>query len=423
MRRVRRTRRQAVLGLSTLTIAAAALAATPAAAGPTHKKPPPQPSPSSSEPETPAAPTAPPDPTVPPEDQDVGSIKAISEMFRQDAIIQARKTLNDDAFAMSIFCAKAFYPGLLAEAGQSSFPGATWRQLCQAAIQIVLEDVAELRSLNIPPAAIEFVRVDTSEDFMQVALTSPGVAASVALSCAKRVTPRQCRQVRAALLGYSNALATTLAASTGLSTALERFDAAQTAGSVPGALLQAGAAKAYAGELVAALTAELSAAKALAAALGTKADLRLTARGRAAAARKLAAPNGLPASIVSAVLATGAAKDATELRQALAAALSKLPATLSLTKILSTPKPTAWLTGIQRSITTYEVAALVRGLDAQGALGEGAGDTLLDDLRAAINATTPDAHAAALAKLRQDITAQVTGPAGALLTSAVQPLP
>ena len=102
----------------------------------------------------------------------------------------------------------------------------------------------------------------------------------------------------------------------------------------------------------------------------------------------------------------------------LSAQLEGLPKTVSLTGALGAGLPTAALTQLYRTLTLPELAALVRALTGQGAVSSAAGQTLIDYLRKAALASTPEARAAALAQFVKDAGSLVTGPASKLLTVA-----
>jgi hypothetical protein len=282
----------------------------------------------------------------------------------------------------------------------------TYRDLCQGAMELVLEG---LKIANDPP----------DPNFAQVALPSPRLVRSIAIRCPKRIARRDCSALTAAFLRYRNALATTATAATGAAITLERFSGASQAGSGPGALLQAAAEKAYSGELASALAAQQAAGRTLAAALRkTRLDLRLNARALQSLTKKLGSSNGIPPSIVSQLVADGATSGAAELSQTLKSALQGLPKTLSLSSTLGAGVSTAALTELYRTLTPQELAVLVRGLTSQGAVSSAAGEMLINDLRQAVTAATPEARTPAVDQFIKDAGSQVTGPAATLLTFA-----
>jgi hypothetical protein len=255
--------------------------------------------------------------------------------------------------------------------------------------------------------------------FTEVTLPSATHVTSIALRCLKRIARRDCDALRAGLVRYRNALATTAAAASGVAITLERFSGAGQAGSGPGAVLQAAAEKGYAGELASALTAQQAAGRTLAAALRkTRLDKRLNARTLQSLVKKLGSPNGIPPSIVSRLVADGATSGAAELSQTLKSALQGLPKTLALSSALGAGRSTAALTELYKTLTPQELAALVRGLTSQGAVSSPAGEMLINDLRQAVTALTPEARTPAIDQFVKDAGSQVTGPAGTLLTVA-----
>jgi hypothetical protein len=258
-------------------------------------------------------------------------------------------------------------------------------------------------------------------NFLQVVFPAP-LSSSASIRCAKRVKPASCAALRVAFGRYRSALALSEAASAGLKTSLERISAAVQAGSDDGKQIQVGAATAYAGELAAALNAEYAAGRALAAVLRSgKFDVRLDARTRQKIDQRLESPNGLPASIVSPLVASGLVADRVELSRLLKSAFGGRRTTGTLADAVSTSRSTAGLTQLWHQLTVYELAAVVRALATQGAIAHGTGDTLLNDLRAALTATTPAARTAAIALFVQHAAVAQAAPA-ALLTTAAQAL-
>jgi hypothetical protein len=217
---------------------------------------------------------------------------------------------------------------------------------------------------------------------------------------------------------YQKALAATEAAANGLAISINRFSGADAAGSTAGRLLQAAAAKAHSAELVAALPAQQSAARPLASILrATHTDLVLKASDRQTLIRKLSSPGGVPASMIAQLTRRGAVTSATELRQILGEALAGLPKTLSLAGALSAPSSAAGFTQLYRTLDVYEVAALVRGLTAQGAVSAEVEGWLLDDLRDTVTATSGDEKASALSQYDSDAN-ETAEPAASLLRAA-----
>jgi hypothetical protein len=64
------------------------------------------------------------------------------------------------------------------------------------------------------------------------------------------------------------------------------------------------------------------------------------------------------------------------------------------------------------------LAVLVRGLTSQAAVSTAAGEMLINDLRHAVTALTPEARTPAIDQFVKDGGSQVTGPAATLLTVA-----
>jgi hypothetical protein len=233
-------------------------------------------------------------------------------------------------------------------------------------------------------------------NFTQVALPTPAATPGVSARCSKRVTARACARIKAAALRYGKALSSAHAAARGLGTSIERFTGANAASSETGRILQAGAAKAY--ELAAATT-ELQAAGATfsAALRAARIDARMTPTTRQALIKKLRS------------------------RRVSESVLTSLPRSASFTGSLASTDPTAGYSRFERELTVYELAALVQGLHAQGAVSTEVSGWLLDDLRDTITSTTPDERASALSQYEGDV-AEVGGPAASLLTAAGQAL-
>jgi hypothetical protein len=291
---------------------------------------------------------------------------------------------------MAMFCSMALLANLSNPDNQFSLAeiilGPGWYiHACYEA----LDYIAELtKVIHDPP--------DTN--FTQVALPAPAATPAVSARCSKRVTARACARIRAAALRYGKALSSAHAAARGLGTSIERFSGANAAGSEPGRILQAGAAKAYAGELAGATTELRAAGAAFAAALrAARIDARITATTRQALIKKLRA-RGVSASV-----------------------LGSLPRSASLAGALSSTGTTTGYSRFQRELTVYELAALVQGLRAQGAVSTEVSGWLLDDLRDAITSTTPDERASALSQYEGDV-GEIGEPAASLLTAAGQAL-
>jgi hypothetical protein len=376
-------------------------------------------------PETPAAPAK---PAAPPSDA-VGEGKGGASTLSESDLTAARAYLRESVLRMALFCGAAIAERLAGEepvvvyyADMRVNPSfeRTMASLCQEEIIMVRLIVGLLNpALQKGPPGIVFhdrTAEAAGPEYLEVAFPAQSRVAPATVQCSKRLSARACLRLNAAIARYESALAATTAATEGLATSLERFAEAGQAGSAAGQRLQAGAAKAYAGELAAAYAEEQVAGRAFANSLRqTRTEVAVRdARMGQGLVKKLTAPNGIPASIVSEVVASGAVRSAAELSQELRSVLTGLPAKFTLSGRLGVPLTTQGLTDLQKSVTVYEVAAIVRALVAQGLVTAAAGDVLLNDLGLALAATTPDAHAAALAQLGKDV-AGVTGPAGALL--------
>jgi len=265
-----------------------------------------------------------------------------------------------------------------------------------------------LKTIDDPPNA----------NFLEVALPTP-LAGTGSFRCAKRITAARCVGLRSAFIRYRTALATSAAAITGMSSSMDRFSGADAAASAEGKQLQAAALKAYAGELAAALTSQYAAGRALAAALrANRGDVRLSAGTRKMLAKKLGSPDAFRASLVAKLITNGAVSDIDDFARTLRAAFSRPAPATTFAGAASAAPSTAPLVQLSRRLTAYEVAALVRALAKQGAIAGGTGETLLNDLRASLTATSPSAHNAALTRFVQDASVAQPAPAALLKTAA-----
>jgi hypothetical protein len=365
-------------------------------------------------PETPSVPPSTQTPSTP-----VDPTKSVTTtIFDKDpAKARAKQNAHDELQGltpvMAMMCSLALLfdlPAAENEVSTVTFVALYYRFVCTQAIEQVFALNAILRA--DPPDG----------NFDEVAFPAQTSPPSHRVLCAKRVTRSTCARLTASAFAYEKALAATSAAALGLVTSVNRFGSATTAGSADGRLLQAGAAKAYAGELANALNAQHQAGRALAAVLrATRTDGRLSPRARTAVEKKLASAGSLPAWLTTPTAASGLVANASDLRKALAGALTGVPKTLSVTGTVAAGSAAAGLAQLQHSLTVYELAAVVRGLAAQGAIAHGTGDTLLNDLRAALTATTPAARTAAIALFVQHAAVAQAAP-GALLTTAAQAL-
>jgi hypothetical protein len=316
-----------------------------------------------------------------------------------------RENLRANTVMMAAFCQRAFTePDVI-----NYYWGGSYAWLCRLMIVIVLADSKIVRD---PP----------DPNFMEVALSAPTLLHAVTVRCAKRVARRDCTALTAPLLRFINAVAKTAAATSGAATTLERFSGAAAAGSSPGVLLQSAAEKSYAGEVGSAFAEQQAAGRVLAAALRkARLDGPTNSRDLQAITKKLGSANGIPASIVSPLVAAGLTSGAAALSQILKSALQGLPKTIALTSFLGATTSTAALAKFHRDLTFPGLAAVVRALAKQGAIAQGTGETLLNDLRAGVTATTTAARTAALALFVQHAAVAQPAPA-ALLTAGAQAL-
>ena len=366
-------------------------------------------------PDTSAAPSPPISTPAPP----VDPLKMVTTTdFGRDAAkasakAAAREDLGPTTAVMAMMCGAA----LLTDLGLSGKDDDALFILYTLWFRLACQDgIAQVFALNA------IIKDPPDPNFAQVAFPVQAAPPPIRVSCTKGVTRAICTRLTAGAVAYEKALGTTTAAAAGLVTSLNRFASATTAGSVDGRLLQAGAAKAYAGELANALNVQHQAGRALAAVLRTtRSDGGLGPASRVSVLKRLSSTRALPAWLTRATAASGAPASPSELRKALITAVTTLPKTLSVAGAVATGSPPAGFTQLQHSLTIYEFAAVVRALANQGEIAHGTSETLLADLRTALTATTPAARTAAFASFSQH--AAVTQPAAeALLTAAANAL-
>ena len=324
--------------------------------------------------------TTPPDPLAPP---GTGPNTPARPADKAQAGITARE-LRSILVGVAVFLGDCLTPseGL----GSST----TDPVLCFVAAQaIITEALAEYKLYLDPP----------DPNFMQVTL---GVASRVpqgGFRCAKTVKKTDCAAVTAALRKYLVALTANAEASRGSGVTLERYSGAVQAHSVPGALLQSAAQKAYAGLTVSTKATQQAAGVALGLAV-RKAHLeRLPTRTQfQARVTKLRTSKGLPRQFIQRLIAAKTIASAADLDAWLSTFKSPVPY-MSPSQALSRPLPTAASTALWRTMTVKDLAVLIRGLVAQGALPAAFGNTLLGELRTIANAPSAEARKPLIAKL------------------------
>jgi hypothetical protein len=280
--------------------------------------------------------------------------------------------------------------------------------LCWAGVMFL---IGQYTAAEDPPSA----------DVLEVALPTFAVP-SGRFRCATNVTAARCAALNTAYARFRTALIASTTASAGMAFTMERLTGALQADSAEGRLIQAGAEKAYAGQLATALTAQATAGRALAGLLrATKLDARMDATSRRKLLAQLGSPNGQPGPVVSRVVGSGLIKSAAELSKILRTIFAGKPTPSTLASTLATPIPTAGLVQLSKQLTVYEAAAILRALANQRAITGGTRDALLDDLREVATASNGTAREAALGRFDLDV-GGVSGPAGALLAAAAQAL-
>jgi hypothetical protein len=253
-------------------------------------------------------------------------------------------------------------------------------------------------ALDYIAALTKIIHDPPDSNFMQVALPVAAATPPVSARCSKRVTARACTLIRTADLRYGKALSAAQTAAKGVATSIERFSGASAVDSEDGRILQAAAAKAYAGELAEATTELQAAGAAFAAALrAARVDVRVAVPTRQTLIKRFGSRGisaALPGSLQKSVTLSGA---------------------------LASPRPSTGYSQFQRELAIYEIAALIKGLNTQGAVSTEISGWLLDDLRDAITSTTPDERASALSQYEGDV-GEIGEPAASLLAAAGQAL-
>jgi hypothetical protein len=306
----------------------------------------------------------------------------------------------------------AFLGDCLTPGGGASDESQTDPVLCYVAAQpIITEALAEYKKFKDPP----------DPNFMQVALVVAKPVPSGGFKCPKTVRKSDCAAVTAALRKYVAALNFNAQASWAGAITLERFSGAVEANSVPGALLQAAAQKAYAGLIVSTKAAQQAAGVGLALALRrAHLDRRQTRSQFQARVKKLSTSKGYSRQLIQRLIADKQIASAADLDAILPEIMTSVPY-LSLSRALSLAVPSSGSAALWRTTTVKDLAVLIRGLVAQNAVPAATGDTLVVELRAIANATSADARKPLIAKLATDAGA-VSGPAGILLAAGANGL-
>ena len=284
--------------------------------------------------------------------------------------------------------------------------------LCFVAAQsIITEALAEYKKWKDPP----------DPNFMQVALYVPKPVPVGALRCRKPTSKGACAAVNAAFRNWLSALAAGAAASRGDGVTVERFSGAVAAHSVPGALLQAAAQKAYAGLVVRTKAAQHAAGVALGLALRKvhldRVPTKIQFRARV---KRLSTSKGYSRELIQRLIADRVVTSGADL-DAMLKNISTPVSYVPLSVALSLRLPSSASAVLWRTTTLKELAVLIRGLVAQNAVPASFGNTLLDELRAIANAPTPDARKPLIGKLVADATA-LSGPAGIVLAAGASGL-
>ncbi len=282
--------------------------------------------------------------------------------------------------------------------------------LCFVAAQsIITEALAEYKKFKDPP----------DPNFMQVALGVPASVPPGGFKCPRKAKKIDCAAVTAALRKYLAALNVNAQASWAGAVTLERFSGAVQAKSVPGALLQAAAEKAYAGLIVSTKAAQQAAGVTLGLTLRRTHLERTPTKSRFQAhLKKLSTAKGLPAPLIARLIAGKQIASAADLDPILQGVVGPY---VSFSRAVILPVPSTGSAALWHTITVKDLALLIRGLVAQNAVQTSLGNPLLDELRAIVNAPSAEARKPLIAKLVTDASA-VAGPAGILLAAGASGL-
>jgi hypothetical protein len=286
--------------------------------------------------------------------------------------------------------------------------------LCYVAAQAIFtEMLSQYKYYKDPP----------DSNFMQVALGTPLAAPPGGYKCPKKAKKSDCAAVNAAFLKYRVALNANAQAMRGGAITLERFSGAVQANSVPGALLQAAAQKAYSGLIVSTMAAQQAAGTALALTLRkTHLDRRPTKSQFQANVKKLSTSKGIPRQVIQRLISDRQVGSAAELDQILKDVMASVTVPhVTLSRAFSLALPTAATAALWRSMTYKDLAALIRGLAGQNAVPAATADALIGELRQIANTASADARKPLLATLVK-VAGTVPGPAGILLAAGANAL-
>jgi hypothetical protein len=392
--------------MATATFAIGSPTALSGGAQPKHTTKPKPPPSSEPEPEAPppttAPPPPPPDPLIP---RTIASSSSITPEMKKEGL----KAMRTIMVGVAVFLGDCLTPS---DSGSDT----TDPVLCYVAAQAILtEMLAQYKYVHDPP----------DPKFMEVALGVPVPAPPPpgGYKCPKKAKKSNCAAVNAAFLKYRVALNANARALGGGAITLERFSGAVQANSVPGALLQEAAQKAYAGLIVSTMAAQQAAGTALALTLRkTHLDRRPTKSRFQANVKKLSTSKGIPRQVIERLIADRQIGSAAELDQILKDVMASVTVPhVTLSRAFSLALPTAATAALWRSMTYKDLAALIRGLAGQNAVPAATADALIEELRQIANTASADARKPLLATLVKDAGA-VSGPAGSLLAAGANGL-
>lgn len=344
--------------------------------------------------EQPPPPKAPPDPLTPP---DAAPASSITDKMKSFSIADLRSVL----VGVSSFLGDCLTPSELVDGASST----TDPVLCFVAAQAILTEAINLYNQSKDPP---------DPNFQQVALGAPAPVPTGRITCSKKATKSNCALAAAAWRKYLEALNVNAQVMGADTITLNRFSGAVEAKSVPGALLQAAAQKAYAGLLVSTKAAQQAAGTALALTLRkTKLDARPTAALCAARKKKLSTSKGLPRQVIDRLIADKQIQAAADLDPILQgiAAVPCVPLSTGVGQAL----PTGPIAELWHSMTFKDLAVLIRGLGGQGAIPGPTVSTLIEQLRDVANAAATS-RKPLIDKLVKDAEALANKPAALLLS-------
>lgn len=241
--------------------------------------------------------------------------------------------------------------------------------------------------------------------------------AGLAAQCPAGAARARCARLVAVTARAASASGQVASLSEAVAVCLHRARIAETAQDADGVAIQRTLVDVYSRAMATALKEQRVAYLALARAMrAERLDVRLTKAQAARAARRLGRAGGIPAVVLSRLRSDGFSAAEIRSRFRVLAATPARP--LTLTALLRRPPATAALTDPPQTMTTAQLAAIVRALAAQGRLSAALAATLEADL-AGLDAAGASARAAAASRLSADA-AKAPGRHGLVVQLAVK---